>query len=95
MPGSTGTASLLRSQAFPLSAQVVARATTPGSIDPSDWHAMAKWARDNDRGRLSDKERAFVHDLAAPLRFRRGFHPTVKQAEWLRAIFLNLVRWVP
>jgi hypothetical protein len=56
---------------------------------------MAKWARDNDRGRLSDKERAFVHDLTAPLRMRRGFHPSVKQAEWLRAIFLNLVRWVP
>lgn len=69
--------------------------TDPESIDPADWYAMAKWARDNDDGRLSDKERTFVHDLAAPLRMRRGFNPSAKQAEWLRAIFLKLVRWVP
>jgi hypothetical protein len=37
-----------------------------GRIDPSDWHAMAKWARDNDRAASPTKSGPFVHDLAAP-----------------------------
>jgi len=62
--------------------------------DPADWHGMAKWARDHDDGRLSDRERRFITDMAAPLQMRRGFKPSAKQLDWLTSIYWNLRNWI-
>jgi hypothetical protein len=62
--------------------------------DPADWYGMAKWARDNDDGRLSDRERRFITDMATPLRFRRGQKPSARQLDWLTSIYWNLRNWI-
>ena len=54
------------------------------------WGDIARWCRDNDKGRLTIKERGFVADMAARL-VRKG-EPTERQAEWLRAINAKLYR---
>ena len=42
---------------------------------------LALWVRNNERGRLSDRERRFITDIAS---WRREL--TIPQADWLTAI---------
>ncbi len=55
---------------------------------PTTWGEVARWCRDHDHTRLTEKERAFVADMAA--RFICDSEPTEKQAAWLRAIYARL-----
>ena len=54
-----------------------------------DWHEVALWCqkRDDRDDRLSDREREFVDTVAAQTVYRE---PSVKQARWLKSIFLRL-----
>jgi hypothetical protein len=60
------------------------------SRQETTWSEIARWCRDNDRGRLSPKERGFVNDMAA--RLVMNGQPTERQAEWLRGIHAKLNR---
>lgn len=67
---------------------VVYRDRPKNATDPDTWAEVAKWCRENDRERLSPKEREFVRDMAA--RLVCDGEPTEKQAAWLRAIYAKL-----
>jgi len=56
-----------------------------GGMFPSS-HDMAMWIRERAEQMLRDKERTFVHDMAARSLSREL---TEKQEKWLRAIFLR------
>jgi hypothetical protein len=61
---------------------------TPPKTDPVTWGRLAAWCRDHDQGRLNERERKFVRDLAA--RLVLGGEPSSKQADWLRGIYAKL-----
>jgi hypothetical protein len=56
-----------------------------GAVFPSA-HEMALWCRQQD-DRLRPKEREFLNDVSARTLWRS---PTLRQEEWLKAIFLRL-----
>ena len=58
--------------------------------EPETWHALARWCRTNDGGRLQPHERAFVVDIAA--RLVCGGRPTERQGAWLRTLYAKLNR---
>ena len=68
-------------------ARAVAGEAAPKNV-PLSWGGLAKWCRDNAHGRLNDRERKFVTDLAA--RLVLGGEPSSKQADWLRGIYAKL-----
>jgi hypothetical protein len=57
----------------------------PPKKEAFTWGGLAAWCRDQDDGRLNERERKFVTDLAA--RLVLGGEPTSKQADWLRSIY--------
>jgi hypothetical protein len=54
----------------------------------SQWAAAANWCAQHDRGRLKQRERVFVHDLA------HAWHgsPTERQVAWLGSIYSVIAR---
>jgi hypothetical protein len=52
------------------------------------WLIIAEYCRDNDKGRLTPKERSFVRDMT--FRLVNGGQPTERQAGWLRAIYAKV-----
>ncbi len=52
------------------------------------WLIIAELCRDNDKRRLTPKERRFVLDMT--YRLVNGGQPTERQAEWLQAIYTKL-----
>ncbi len=58
------------------------------STEPSTWSEVARWCRENERGRLAAHERKFISDMAA--RLVCGGEPTERQGAWLRALYARL-----
>jgi hypothetical protein len=55
------------------------------SREPDTWLTIARYCRDNAlKGRLSAKEREFIHDMCR--RLVCGGKPTERQANWLRTL---------
>ncbi len=67
-----------------ISVRAASRVVRPA---PTAFGDLARFCRDNDRGRLGPAERQFVLDMV-----RRGFNwsPTAKQRAWLDAIAVRL-----
>jgi hypothetical protein len=58
------------------------------SVSPP-WHDMAVDCRDNDNGRLSEREREFVTDMVRWTVYRE---PTEKQQKWLHLLWVRTGR---
>lgn len=64
------------------------RPVPTASTEPKSWPELARWIRDNDKGRLAVHERDFVRDMAS--RLVLNGQPSEKQAAWLRRLYAKL-----
>jgi hypothetical protein len=69
-------------------AEMSARPAEFHSVSPP-WHDMAVDCRDNDNGRLSERERKFVDDMVRWTKYRE---PTEKQQKWLHVLWVRTGR---